>query len=79
MKYVIVNKDWDDIIDYYCEFRTTPEGLLWMRISKTLKHAKIYDTRKNAQDEINRQDPDLSEHDILAVREKDLFMARLKG
>lgn len=78
MKYIIVYDDTYNL-HYYCRFVFNSEEHWWMLTSRNLKDVRPYDTRKDAQDEIDRYDPDLSEHDILAIPNKDLFIARLKG
>lgn len=78
MKYIIVYDDTYNL-DYFRRFGFNSKGRWWMFTSRNLKDVTSYDTRKDAQDEIDRQDPDLSEHDILAIPGKDLFMSRLKG
>lgn len=78
MKYIIVYDDTYNL-HYYCRFVFNSEKHWWMLTSRNLKDVRPYDTRKDAQDEIDRYDPDLSEHDILAIPNKDLFIARLKG
>jgi len=79
MKYAIADLDWDEVVSYFCGARTTSEGNYYFRASKFLKHANIYNTYEDAEDEIMLRDPDLSEHDILEISEKELFIARLKG
>ena len=79
MKYVIADLDWEELVSYFGGTRTTPEGNYYFRASKLLKHANIYDTFEDAEDEIMLLAPDLSEHEILEITEKELFIARLKG
>ena len=78
MKYIIAYNDTYNLT-YFCHFGYESNGRWCMFSSRNLKDATSYDTRKHAQNEIDRQDPDLSEHDILAIPSKDLFIARLRG
>ena len=60
MKYIIVYDDTYNL-HYYCRFVFNSEEHWWMLTSRNLKDVRPYDTRKDAQDEIDRYDPDLSE------------------
>lgn len=80
MKYIIAKTDWDEIVGYHAGVFINTRNEAWLfKTARSLRCANIYDTRKDAQDEVDRLDPDLSEHNILAVPGKEIFEAKLKG
>lgn len=79
MKYIIAYSDTYNL-SYFCGFDQSYRNTVWLlRTSRKLKDAEIFNTHNDAQKKVKYCDPDLSEHDILAIPEKELFVARLKG
>ncbi len=77
MKYIIAYDDTYNI-SYFCGI-IRDDGIRWLlSASRQLKHAEIFNTRNDAENEIHSLYTELSEHDILAISEKDIFIAKLK-
>ena len=78
MKYIIAYDDTYNL-SYHCGIIRDDGFSTWLlSASRKLKHAEIFNTHDDAENEVKYCDPELEHHDILAIPAKDIFMARLK-